>query len=212
MRLWSDWMPDLMPHLSGCAIVLVEHELRRAAQAFFQGSRAWRVTLAPVAVAAGTQTVAIVPADTQISLVRIEQCWYDGTELDVKTAEELSAEHGEDWTAHTGNPIAFLQETAGIVRLYPIPDASAGTGLKTRISAMPSDASTGIQDDLAVAFREELATGAKARLMLYPSKPWTNVELGVAYAQAFKSATDTANIRAARSFGRGRVRSNPRWC
>lgn len=212
MRLWSAWMPDLVPHLSGCAIALVEHELRRAAQAFFQGSRAWRVTLAPVAVAAGTVDIAIAPSDAETSLVRVEQCWYDGAPLDVKTAEELTTNYGDDWGAHLGTPTSYLQETSGIVRLYPIPDTPANTGLKVRASVMPSDISTGIPDDQAIAFREELATGAKARLMLYPNKPWTNAELGVAYAAAFKSATDTANVRAARSFGRGAIRSTPGWC
>jgi hypothetical protein len=55
MSLWSAWLPDVVPHLPECPIPVIEHELRRAAQLFFEGSRAWRIYVPAIAVAANTE-------------------------------------------------------------------------------------------------------------------------------------------------------------
>lgn len=212
MALWSAWFPDVQPHVAECPIVIMEHELRRAAQAFFEGSRVWKVTLDPVPVVAGQKTVTIAPTDPEQDLVRIETAWYDGKPLPVYSADEMDASFDEDWQEHTGDPMAVTQMIPGVARLYPVPVSDAATGLKCRVSVRPSDTATGIPDELRVKYKEAIAAGAKARLMLYPNKPWSNVDLGVAMAAAFDAAIGKSNIDAARSLGRARIASRPKWC
>lgn len=212
MALWSAWFPDLLPHLPGCPNAVVQHELKRAAQEFFEKTRAWRVLLAPVAVAAGTDELDLVPTDTEQSLVRVEEAWYDNRKIDPLTADEASAEFGDDWMSHTGAPSAYVQEFPGTLRLYPIPDTDALTGLKFRVSVKPSESCTGLPDALADKFRDALADGAKGRLMLYPGKDWTNLDLGAAMKGQFESAKSAGNLQANRSFGRGRNSNKARWC
>lgn len=213
MKAWSYWLPDLMPHVPGCPQVLAEHELRRSAQAFFIQTRAWKVTeSASLPVAAGQDEVTIAPSDAGQDLVRMEAAWFDGVKLTPSTATQLDADYGDDWSVHTGTPDRYIQDTPGVLRLYPIPMAAATTGLKVRLSVAPSESSTGIPDEMAVRFRDEIHVGAKSRLMLYPGKPWTNLEMAAVYGQAFNNMVAIATTAAARSFGAARIPSRVNWC
>lgn len=212
MRAWSTWFPDLLPHVPGCPQVLAAHELRRAAQAFFRQTLAWRVTQAPIAVTAGTAEVSTAPLDAEQELVRIDAAWYDGKRIGPVTAEVLDGSYVDDWQTHTGTPTNYLQIVPGVVRLYPAPLADAATGLKLRLIVTPSDTSTGLPDDLALRYTDEIHVGAKSRLMLYPGKPWTSAELGGFYGQTFGQLIDRATANAARAFIQARLPSRVNWC
>jgi hypothetical protein len=207
---WSDWFKDLLPHVPGCPNILAAHELLRAAQALLVQSRAWQVTQTevPIDAAQAMETIAVAGAQ----LVRIEKAWYDGIRMDIRTTEELDAQFSDDWQIHTGTPKALLQITPGVVQFYPIPDVAATTGLKLRVSLKPSDTATGLPHDIAIKYREPILAGAKARLMVYPNKPWSNDKLAMFNAGIFDNGVGTATIEAARSFGRGRIASRPKWC
>lgn len=207
---WSDWFKDLLPHVPGCPNILASHELLRAAQAFLIQTRAWVWTQAAVPITAGQTIETIAVSGAQ--LVRVERAWYDDKPIDVRTTEELDTHFPDDWQSHTGTPSAIVQVTPGVVQLYPIPDAAATTGLKLRVSLKPSETATGLPHDLAVKYREEILAGAKARLMLYPNKPWSNDKMAIVSAGAFDAGVGMATLQAARSFGRGRISSRPKWC
>lgn len=212
MAVWSDWYPDLMPHLPGCPAPIVEHELRRACQVFFEGSRAWKKKLPAIAITAGDESKMLTTGDVGIDVVRVEQAWYDGKPLDVFTLEELAGAFSDDWRSHTGTPIAIIQMEPGIVRLYPLPNANATIGLVVEASIKPSDSAAGIPDNHRVKFKEAIASGAKGRLMLYPNKPWSNVDSALAMVSAFDAAVSKSRLEAALSFGGGSIRSRPKWC
>lgn len=207
---WSDWFKDLLPHVPGCPNILAAHELRRAAQAFLDQTRAWQVTQAAATVTAGQtiETISVAGAD----LVRVEKAWYDGKPMDIKTTEDMDASYADDWQIHTGTPSCLLQLTPGVLQFYPIPTVDATTGLKLRVSLKPNETATGVPHDLAMKYRSEILAGAKARLMLYPGKPWTNGDLAVISGGAFDAGVGKANLAAARSFGRGRIAARPKWC
>ncbi len=212
MKYWRDWFPDLMPHVQGCPLVVAEHELRRAAQAFFRATRAWKEVLAPIAVSGTQDEVDMTPVDTALDLVRVESVTYDGKQLGAETASNLDASHQDDWTLHTGTPSHYIQMTPNILRLYPVPVASASSGLVARVSVTPSGNSTGLPDDLAIHFWDAIHIGAKSRLMLYPKATWTNPDSAVAYGAMFGSMVDSATVAAAKSYGAARIPARPKWC
>lgn len=209
MAIWSSWLPDILPHVSQCPIPMIEHELKRAAQTFFSDSRAWQVTKTPVAVAATVADISVFPDDAEQELVRIESARWNGAPLEPKTADSMDSGYVDDWRAHTGSPVAFIQITPGTIRLYPVP-LDAGT-LALRVSVRPSESATGIPDNMAVRFRDTLATGAKSRLMLYQGKPWSSPDMGLALAVSFRSGIDSAAAASARAYGSGRIASKPNW-
>lgn len=212
MQAWASWFPDLLPHVPGCPQVLAEHELRRAAQVLMRRTRAWKVDVPAVAVSAGQDVVTVAPPSADHELVRVEAAWYDGRPLEPTTAEVLDALYADDWRAHTGTPSKYIQIVPGEIRLYPVPVANAVTGLSVRLSVAPSETAAGLPDDIALRFRDEVQVGAKARLMLYPGRPWTNPELAAVYGQAFDSLVGTATAAAARSYSDARIPSRMKWC
>jgi hypothetical protein len=212
MQAWASWFPDLLPHVPGCPQVLAEHELRRAAQVLMRRTRAWQVDVPAVAVVAGQATVSVAPTSAELELVRVEAVWFDGKPLEPTTAEVLDALYADDWRAHTGTPSKYIQMVPGEIRLYPVPVADAVTGLSVRLSVAPSETAAGLPDDIALRFRDDVQVGAKARLMLYPGRPWTNPELAAVYGQAFDSLVGTATAAAARSYAQARIPSSVKWC
>jgi hypothetical protein len=210
-KAWSTWFPDLQPHLPECPTPIIEHELKRAAQAFFTGSKAWIITPTETAVAADTAEVAVALGDATVEMVQILKGWYDSANLDILAVGDLDARYVDDWTEHTGSPTDMVQMSPFSVRLYPIPEVDASTGLKVRVAVRPSESSTGLPDDIAAKFRDAMITGAKARLMLYPGKPWTNVELGAAMSALFEQQIDSARLAAFKSFGRGSLSTQASW-
>ena len=208
---WSAWYPDVMPHVPECPIPIIEHELKRAAQTFMTRSRVWSMMLPAIAVDADDTMVEVVTGDAQADMVRAEEAWYDGAKVSIVPVDEAAKLYGLEWQTATGTPTAIVQMSHTEFRLYPIPTVDATTGLTLRISARPSEAATGIPSDLATRYMDELATGAKSRLMLYPNMPWTNVEIGAALGSLFSSLIDKAITQTAFA-GKGRVASSAAWC
>lgn len=213
MVLWSAWLPDILPHVAECPVMVAEHELRRAAQEFFERSRAWLVRLAPIPIVAGTDYVTVPVADpAEQSLVRVETGLYDDKRMDIFTVDGMDDVSVGDWHARVGTPDALVQYQPGIVRLCPLPFADATTGLALRVALRPSDAATGIPDELYVKYRKAIAAGAKASLFGYPNKPWSSEPKADKFATMFDELVDKSLYGAARGFGRGRVASRTRWC
>jgi hypothetical protein len=210
IKLWSAFLPDLLPHVPECPEILAEHELRRAAQLFFEKTRAWKVELEAIPVAAGDVTIQVMPDDSKQEIVRIESAWYDDKPLDILQHESYRST--SDWKDDTGTPCEICLLTPAEARLYPIPDAAATTGLRCNVSVKPSDSSSGIPDNLFSKFRDAIVKGAKFQLMLYLNKPWSSPEMAVAFSRMFDADIAAATVSAARGFGAARIPSRIKWC
>lgn len=210
-KAWSTFLPDVMPHVPGCPVAVAEHYVRRAAQAFFDRSKAWSVLTASMAVAADQAEVTVVLPDAGTELVRVEQAWLDGRTVVPATARDLD-ETEENWTQQAGTVTRVVMLTPGVVRLFRIPEAAATTGLRLRASVRPSEAATGVPDDIAVQYRDSLIMGAKGMLMTVPKKPWSS-ELGAAMLTAFEAAADAAQFSAVvRGGSVARRPARVSWC
>lgn len=212
MKAWSSFFADLLPQLPGCPDPLIEHELLRACQTFFEKTRTWQETQGLVAVSANQTTFAIAPSDSAQELVRLEKAWLDGKPLNVVSATFMDNEFGSDWQTHTGSVNRVVQIAPGTGIFYPIPLAASTLGLKLRLSVKPSDTATGIPNDQFAKHKDALACGALARLMGYAKQPWTDQNMAMVKAAVFDAAIGRANVDAARSFGRARVASRPHFC
>ena len=102
MKPWASWVPDLLPRLPQCPVVIVERELLRAAQVFFERSRAWTVDVEAIPVEAGNVDLSILPEDFECDLVRINDLWFDATRLSVTTSAQLAQHSSDDWRLHSG--------------------------------------------------------------------------------------------------------------
>lgn len=212
MAIWADWLPDILPHVQECPIPVVEHEVRRAAQEFLGKTRAWKLDLAAMSVSSGNPNVTLSFGAETVLAARIEAAWLDGAALEIVPLSEMSSRFGSGWNADTGTPTVLVPISPSSVRLYPIPNAAATTGLTATIAAIPNEVATGIQEDIATQYRNTIATGAKARLMLYPGKPWQNPDLAAVNNALFQQEIDTGISAVATAGGSGRVAATTRWC
>lgn len=212
LKKWSDFYNDLMPALPGCSKELLDHELRRAAQDFFNRSRAWRVTLDPISLEAGLADYELIADDRAMSVVRIEEAGYLTSPLKILSLPEMITRYGADWHSRSGQPEAITQLRPGVATIYATPSADVTDALLLTVAVKPSDSANGIDEDMATRFREELILGAKGRLMLMPKKPWTDGQAGSLAAAQFGDRIDTARSQAERAYGRARVRVKPVWC
>ena len=210
MTALSSFLPDLLPHLPACPVITAVHELRRAAQVFFERTRAWKITLDAETVSPGESEVSIDVDGAECELVRVEQVWLGGKLLEPTTGDLLSDRLGSGWQTHSGDPVAYIQDTPGVVRLYPA--AAAGGAVVSRVSVKPSELAKSIPDELVVKYRDDLIAGAKSRLMQYAGQPWSNPSYGEKYEAAFATAIDRANLSAATAQGKTRIAARPKFC
>ncbi|MBI5257014.1 MAG: hypothetical protein HY855_10985 [Burkholderiales bacterium] len=193
-------------------MLVAEQRLRRAAQVFFEKSRAWTVRTAPMAVAAEQEEITVTLPDAQTELVRIEAAWLDGRRLTPATPRDLD-DSCDDWTELVGTPSHVVQLTPGVVRLFRIPTADATEGLRLRASVRPSEVATGIPDDMAVKYRDALIKGATGLLMMMTKKPWTDLDLGQALLTSFEADAAAANSAAnVRGHSTARRAAQVNWC
>ena len=212
MQPWSAWSPDVLPHVIGCPNIVAESEIRRAAQDFFQRTRAYQVYVT-MPVVAGQAFVEPIPTETDLNMIRVENASYDGERLAPINKASLDADQNlKDWSTRTGTPRNRLQLTPGVIRLYPIPEVDAVTGVIVRLSVAPTNTSSGISDEMYYQYLDEIKCGALSRLMMYPEARWRNPELAVFYETKFNTAIDTVHHQVARAFSNGRIAARPKWC
>lgn len=211
IKPWSTWYADMLPHLPECPYPLLDFEALRAAQTFFERTRAWQEFLPLIPVAAGQSSVTITPADATANLVRIEQAWYDSKPMGSVTSGELDSSYADDWTLHTGTPQEWYGLRFAVVGLYPLPMVAATIGLRCRVSLKPGDTATGLEESLNQHYRQALVDGAVGALMAYPNKPWSN-NLAALRLAKFEQAIGDAQSDVTRSFGAARLPARVRWC
>jgi len=212
MATWASWLPDLMPHLPGCPRVLVIHELRRAAQKFFAESRAWKVIEGPFGVSTDDEFILLTPPESYQTIESVDTVWFDGRKLSPTSVEELDSSSGTNWRDHVGQPTHFLQMAPGELIVYPRPPVPATVGVKARMCVGLNDAAKGISDEMAALYRDAIVSGAKARLMAYTGKPWTNLDMAGVYGMVFAQGVSAASLSASRGHVGAPIRSRVRWC
>lgn len=210
MKQWANFLPDIMLSVPGCADIVACHELKRAAQEFFRLSRAWRVSIDPIALDVGEASYPLEPDSNQLSVVRIEFAAIGDNELPQESIVSVARKHGARWREQTGTPDSIIQMQAGIIVVSPTP--ATVLDLNLIVSVAPSDSATGVDDDMASFHMDALITGAKSRLLSIPGQPWTNADLATAMRVMFLDKIVSARSLADRSYGRGRFRSRPGWC
>jgi hypothetical protein len=207
------YLPDVLPHVAMCPSVVATHELLRAAQDFFERSRVWKAMTAPVAVAASQSLVDVVSPAANTDPARIEAAWLDGRRLYPKTVEELNDVAGPLWTTQAGATAHYVQMTPYQVQLYPLPSVAAAQGIIFNFAVMPGEGTTTLPDDVADRYRDQIIMGAKARLMLYQNKPWSNPGMGGALMAQFEADVARFNASASvRGLSNARRAARIPWC
>ena len=205
MAVWSDFYPGLTSSVSGCPEPMLDFALRKAAAEFFRRTRAWTIWLAPVTTLALTRDYALtLPAGSDV--VRIERAAINGSVIEILGYRDLQL----DPSLHAPGENGVTTLDRKLITLGM--DYPAGSSLEIQVALMPSKAALGITDVQFDHYSDDIAQGAKARLMLMPGQPFSNPNLGVLAKELFEHAVATKNVDSWRSHTANTPAARVRWC
>lgn len=189
---WSTFYPDVLVHVKGCPLPLVDHHLRAAAIDLCQRSRRFKVEMTAFATVANTPTYALVPG-TDMETVAILAASVGGKPIDPATRTELATV--VDWATETGEPSRYLMDGDDeTVRLWKMPDATYAVAIT--LAVKPSEAATGIEQWFADRYRRIIACGALAELLAMPQSPWADLPMAGLRAEQFEAGVRAAEGQA----------------
>lgn len=195
MKAWSQFFRDVLPDVMGCPEPSMELALLRAAREFFAGAHVWTVWLDNTMKIAGI-TEYDIELERNCELVKVLRATLGDRRIDITTPDSLP----DDWQINpTARAECIFTSDGKTITLLP----SNATGL-LRVQAVlkPSNAAVGIEDYLFDRYVEPIATGAKARLMLQPGKPYSNPAYGSVLDGQFRDAISGILIQRFRAFSK----------
>lgn len=203
--VWSAWDEDLLADLPTCTPAFLRRQLLLSARDFFDRSWAWLNQQASIAVVAGTATYPwVAPAGTEVR--HVLQAWLGNSVLTPKPRNELKAIYGA-YLKKTGAPAYFVKDVPSKIILVPNPtsDAANPDGITATVALVPTLAAANMDDEMASLYFDEIGMGAKARLLVMPRKPWTDVARGVAFQEKFEQAAAAAKVKVTKSYSSARL-------
>lgn len=180
MKSLDAFAPSIKVYAPGCADPTMYFGIRQAAIEFCERTRLWRYDDDfTVTTAQAEGVVAPIGAD----IFEIESAAFNGVPLEPQTIAWLD-ENMRGWRTGelAGLPKYFTQTEPNTIRLAPF---NPGT-LSLHVWLKPSQDADELPDWMADQYRETIAHGALARILLIPSQSFTNLELGSAFATSFQ--------------------------
>lgn len=203
---WDAWDDDLLSDLPGCTPAYLHHQLVLAAIDFFDRSWAWIFQQTSIPVVAGTPSYAWTPpANTGVT--HALHAWLGNSVLTPKTRNELTALYGA-YLKKTGASAYFIRDVPSKITLIPNPtsDAANPDGITGTLALVPLLSAPSMDAELADYYFDEIGMGAKARLLVQPRKPWTDVARGAAMREEFEQAAARAKVNVIKSYSSARTR------
>mgnify|MGYP000880103119 CR=1 FL=1 len=200
MKTWDQFLRDVLPHVPGCPEPVAEHAVLRAAQEFFETTRVWKLWIPDITtVAEGTEYAMFL--EPKSTLVRLERATLDGRPIRVRTVDELP----DDWTTYP-QTLATGVHTSDRKTLTLLPAQAAGAVLKVEASMKPSNAATGVADDIFEQYVERIAAGAIASLKAHDGKTYSDSVGAAAWRTTFEGHMGVTELQRHRGYSAARPR------
>ena len=209
-KTWSAFYNRVAPDLPGCPLPVIDDALREAAIEFCERSTAWRIDHTPINIVANTHTYAFAPGANKV-VQDVLWARVNDFPIDPASEESLDADSSIDptWRGITGDAKYYFRPTETSIRIVYIPAANITGGLTMKVIVKPTPTAEVVDDFLFNEYRNDIAMGAKSRLMVSPGKPYTNAALGVELASQFQIAINAAEVRATKGYTRTPLRTRP---
>lgn len=196
---------DILPHIDqyapGCPAPTAYFGIRQAAIDFCERTRLWRY-----------EDDFDIPGDESESITtpygsvlhEIELVQFDDEDLEPQTTDWLD-KNCRGWRANelTGQPSYVVQTEPNTLRVVPWVAGHINLFLWLK----PSQDATELPDFIIDQYRETIAHGALARILMMPGQPFSNPNLAGTFGALFTSKLDTLMRASARGQQRGRTRT-----
>jgi len=199
MAAWSLFFDDVMPEAPGCSTTMAEKEIKNAGIDFMIRTQIQRKTVNNLDHPGGASPISLANTDIVVTtdqVVSVLGVWFSDKPLDIKSVEQIQDLY-PNWSTITGTPEYAVQE-GGDLWLVPSPAAAQTNTIRIRVSFAPNESAAAIPDIVFNMHREDIALGAKARLLAKKNKPWTDQNLAAEYLRAYSRAVDAAAVKSAR--------------
>lgn len=199
----SVFLPHIKQYAPGCPAPTAYFGLRQAAIDFCQRTKTWRYE-DDFTVSANDCDQISTPADS--ILLDLEKVLFDGNPLEPKTTAWLD-DNVRGWRTNetTGGPSRYVTQTEpNTIRLIPGQDGHVYVYAWLK----PSQDAEQLPEFLAAQYRETIAHGALARILMMPNMPFSNPNLGGMFMTLFSGALD--NFQNKGSMGQQRARPRTR--
>jgi hypothetical protein len=201
MKPLDAFLNKINPYAPGCAIPTAFNAIRDAAIEFCERTRLWRWEDEFDVSASDAEAISTPYGSV---LLDIEKVSFDGEPLEPKTVAWLD-EHMNGWRtgAVAGQPKYLTQLELNTIRLVP---GQAGT-VNISVWLKPSQDCMDLPAFLSDQFREVIAHGALGRILMMPSQPFTNGDLGAGFLASFESKLTQLSGKGITGQQRARVRT-----
>ena len=204
--LWSAFRPEVMVYATGCPIPLADMKLRQAAIEFFRRTRAWVEWLEPVTTANAGLTDYDLDTPVDAEVVRIEQATIDGKPLSVVSSRDVA----QDWESQPMNDLQLVSRDLKTFRLGGLP--IAGRVIRVQASLIPSRSAKGLPDDLFDKYLDDIAHGARHRILSIPGTTFYNPDLFMVEKAAFEASIASKSVDAWRGLTKNTTRARVNFC
>jgi hypothetical protein len=181
MKAWSLFYPYVMPEVIGAPEPLVDQALRLAARDFCQRGTAWvefQDELRPLE--SSNRFEFDVPSGAE--LVKVLSAVVGTTELDVFSNGDLPADWTNARSTTLRNKLVHLEGDEFLV--FPLPTEP----IRLRLAFKPMLSATTVGDEVLNKWGEDVAAGAKSRLMAMRGMPFTDLTSSAINKAQFESA------------------------
>lgn len=195
MKPWSEFYDSLLPDVPGCNPAMANVALRHAAREFCGKTLAWNEWRGPQDTIATSIEYSFDVATTE-DVVKLLGATLAGHDLRVLAQNDLPL----NWqTAPCGRRGILTIDRRSF---FVLPQRADGMAIRTWIALQPSKKGAGVPDTLFAQYEEDICAGAKARLMLSPKKPYSDIGMGATHRADFDQRIARATRAVEKSFSR----------
>jgi hypothetical protein len=188
MKVWSLFYPLVLPEVIGAPDPMVDQALVLAAREFCQRTSVWlEWQEVPTAGSASNQFEFDVP--TGAEFVKIARAVVGEDDFGVLSYRDVPADWINPSSTKLKNKLVHLEGNEFLV--FPVPPES----IRLQLAFKPSLAAKSVPDSVFGSYAEEIADGAKARLLGMRNLPFSDQISASAHRTCFEYAINrVANI------------------
>ena len=192
MATYSSLVKEILPYVPLCPDSLVEQHIRSATIEFCERSKAYILDMDPFNTTAGVYEYDFdIPVATEVH--QVLYMTHDGNDMDPISPRSLELNY-PDWRNRTGNPHVYLQKSASLFWIVPVP--SGTKEVIASVALKPTRTSNNIDSTISNQYRDAIIYGALYRLLRMPNREWTDVGASREYLAQFNSEITQAELRA----------------
>lgn len=177
--------PYVAPHVMGCPIPVMDHNIRLSAIEFCDKTR-WHEEVVFV-TRSGETGLYEAETDSGLEISRITSVAVNGKKIDAQTKST-----GLRLIAAGSTSAFFIVVDGAQVQINPAPSAS--DAVQAIAALRPTMTAASISDVLS-EWREAIAGGAIARIAAIPGQDFTNPDIAVYQKGIFKEAVQSALVK-----------------